>query len=86
MIARLDAAEAENARLREALESLTEAPALSGVRDMVAGWNGENLPDGKRYTERHPSRLGAQIKTNCGRIYDLDERITSARAALEKAP
>jgi len=65
--------------LREALANLVNAKALSGVRSLVAGWNGEDKPE--RY-ERHPSRLGARIETTCGRIYELDELLTAARAAL----
>lgn len=64
----------------EALRALVDAKALKGVRDVVAGWNGENLPT--PHKERHPSRLGARIETNCGAIYELDELLTAARAAL----
>lgn len=64
---------------------LVNARALSNVRELVAGWNGENLPEDKRHYERHPSRLGARIETNCGRIYELDEIMQEARAALEQS-
>lgn len=78
--------EAENRRLREALCHLVNARALAGVRELVAGWNGENLPDGP-YRERHPARLGATLpKTNCGAVYELDEAMQEARAALQKEP
>lgn len=68
-----------------ALDKLVNAKALSGVRQMVAGWNGENLPEGRHY-ERHPKGLGATLpKTNCGAVYDLDDAMTAALAALSKA-
>jgi len=76
-----DSLRARVAELEGALTSLVEAPALSGVRSLVAGWSGENRPEGP-HQSRHPSRLGARIETNCGRIYDLDERLTAARAAI----
>lgn len=67
--------------VREALERLVNARALSGVRDLVAGWNGEGRADGPY--ERHPKRLGATLpKTNCGAVYELDEAMQAARAAL----
>ena len=69
---------------REALGRVSNAKALAGVRDLVAGWNGENRPDGP-YTERHPSRLGATLpKTNCGAVYELDEALVNARAELAR--
>lgn len=64
-----------------ALERLLNAKALSNVRSLVAGWNGEDRPDGP-FKERHPSRLGARIETNCGRVYELDEAMHDARRAL----
>lgn len=67
--------------LREALGALVNAKALSEVRQIVAGWNGEHLPPEKRYG-RHPSNLGASIKTNCGRVYELDELMKKARTAI----
>lgn len=80
---RITALEARCGRYREALKSLVEAKALSGVRDQVAGWNGENKADGP-YSP-HPRRLGAVLpKTNCGAIYDLDDALEKARAALSE--
>lgn len=72
--------EQENKRLREALNELASAKALKEVRSIVAGWNGEGSPDGPY--ERHPAKLGATLKTNCGAIYELDEAMTKAAAAL----
>lgn len=66
LLTALDEARAEAARLREALDKLVNAKALSGVRNLVAGWNGEGRTEGP-YTERHPAKLGATLpKTNCG--------------------
>lgn len=70
--------------LLAALERLVNAKATASVRELVAGWNGENRPDGP-YKERHPSRLGATIRTDCGAVYDLDAALTEARAAINKA-
>lgn len=68
-------------RLWAALDALVNARALSGVRELVAGWNGEGRPDGPY--ERHPDKLGATMpKTNCGAIYALDEVMQQAREAL----
>lgn len=78
------AREAQQARvtaLEAALRRLVDARALSGVREIVAGWNGEGRPDGPY--PRHDARLGAQLpKTNCGQVYELDEAMTAARASL----
>lgn len=79
---RLNEAEAREATLRAALRRIINAKALRGVRELVAGWNGENRPDGP-YAERHPARLGATLpKTTCGAVYELDEAMQSARTAL----
>lgn len=75
---------AEVERLREALRELLDAPALSAIRKQVAGWNGEGQEGGPY--ERHPSRLGARIETNCGRIYELDEIMQRASALLSPTP
>ncbi len=76
-VVRADIAE----QLAEALRALVEAKALSGVRDLVAGWNGENRP--VPYKERHPARLGATLpKTNCGAVYALDEAMQTACKSL----
>lgn len=66
---------------REALGRMIDAKALSGVRELVAGWNGEEQP--KPYNERHPAELGATLpKTNCGAVYELDEAMVAARSVL----
>jgi len=70
--------------LEGALRDLVEAKALADVRGIVAGWNGEGREDGP-YETRHPARLGAQLpKTTCGAIYELDEAMQRARAALSE--
>ena len=80
----LQAQAAENAELREALQSIVGAKALAGVRALVAGWNGEGLPNGP-YAERHPPRLGATLpKTNCGAVYELDEAMQRALSLVTK--
>lgn len=68
--------------IRGALEALINAKALRGVRSLVAGWNGEGLPE--PHAARHPARLGARIETTCGAIYELDELLTAARALLAR--
>jgi hypothetical protein len=74
-----------HAELVAALDALVNAKALSGVREQVAGWNGEHLPDDKRYGA-HPSNLGATLpKTNCGAVYELDDAMVAAHAILAKA-
>lgn len=74
------------ARLEEvtgALDRLVNAKAIGGVRELVAGWNGEGRPDGPY--PRHDNRLGATLpKTNCGQIYELDDAMQAARAALSE--
>lgn len=75
-----DALESQVAELTQKLERLVSAKALSGIRTLVAGWNGENLP--QPHIARHPSTLGARIETNCGAIYELDEAMQEARAFL----
>lgn len=71
-------------RLRDALTALANAEALSGIRAIVAGWNGEGRDES--YQHRHPDKLGATLpKTTCGAVYALDEAIQNARAALTPA-
>ncbi len=74
-------AEADAKRYRDALEKLVTAKALSGIRALVAGWNGEDKPEDQRYG-RHPDGLGVRIETSCGEIYELDEIMRDARAVL----
>lgn len=72
------------AELEAGLDCLVNAKALSGVRELVAGWNGERRPEGP-YTERHPARLGATLpKTNCGAVYALDDAMQTVRSLLNK--
>jgi len=78
---KVKAAEAQRDKLKEALTELVNAKAIGGVREIVAGWNGENRPDGPY--ERHPAQLGATLpKTDCGSVYELDEAMQRARQAL----
>jgi hypothetical protein len=81
---RMRAAEARVTALEAALQRLVDARALSGVREIVAGWNGEGRPEGPY--PRHDARLGAQLpKTNCGAVYELDEAMRAARQALSRS-
>lgn len=77
----LSSARSEIARLREALETLVNAPALEKVESIVAGWSG---PPERPYSP-HPANLGARIETTCGRIYALDKAIKDARSVLAQA-
>jgi hypothetical protein len=63
-----------------ALSDLVNAKAIAGVPEMVAGWNG---PPDNPY-QPHPANLGASIKTTCGRVYELERAMVSARAALKR--
>lgn len=68
--------------LIDAAKAVLEAKALSGVRALVAGWNGEDKPEGQRYG-RHPNKLGATLpKTTCGAVYELDEAMQRLRTAI----
>ena len=58
----------EAARVPE-IAALIEAASALGVRDMVAGWNGEGREH--PYTP-HPASLWAKINTTCGAVYALD--------------
>ena len=67
--------------LVKALSDLVNAEALSGVRSIVAGWNGEGRKDGPY--QRHPPNLGATLpKTRCAAVYALDEAIERGRALV----
>jgi hypothetical protein len=68
--------------LKAALTNLVDAEALSDVRSIVAGWNGEGRPEGA-YSARRPSDLGAILpRTTCGAVYALDDAMQAARTAL----
>jgi len=55
-----------------------------GLRTLVAGWNGENRPDGPH--EPHPRKLGVTLRSNTGQVYDIDEAAEALRAYLEQNP
>ena len=68
-----------------ALDAIIGAQALVGVRDLVAGWNGENRPEGP-HVSRAPDSLGAILPpTTCGAVYALDEAMQRGRELLAKA-
>lgn len=60
---------------RAKVAKLVEAAKALGLRELVAGWNGEGKD--KPYTP-HPAHLWATIKTTCGVVYALDAAITEA--------
>jgi hypothetical protein len=64
----------------DALKALVASIDKMGVRALVAGWNGE----GREVApfKRHPARLGATLRTNCGNVYALDEATERARKLL----
>lgn len=63
-----------------ALAQLLEAVDALGLRQLVAGWNGENRSDGPY--EPHPPKLGVTLRTNAGHVYALDFAAENARTAL----
>lgn len=71
--------EAQEALIAEAGRLVSEVQKL-GLRELVAGWNGEDRPQPYK---PHDGRLSATIKTTCGTVYAIDE-IT--RALLAKLP
>lgn len=66
------------AQAEAAMRGIIDSGALSEVEATVAGWRG---PPDAPY-ERHPSRLGATISTNCGRMYKLADALAMARSIL----
>lgn len=70
--------------LKRAITELLGAKALDGIRGLVAGWNGEHLPESERFG-RHHEELGVTLPTNCGAIYELDAAMTRARTLLKGA-
>lgn len=67
----------------EELSALIAAVEKLGLRQLVAGWNGENKPDGPY--EPHSPRLGVTLRTNAGEVYAIDAATEAARAAIRKA-
>ena len=53
----------------DAVQALVKAVEKLGLRELVAGWNGENKDE--PYAPHSP-RLGATIKTTCGVVYEID--------------
>lgn len=70
------------APLIAALEDAREALERLGLRELVAGWNGENRPDGPY--EPHPAKLGVTLRTNAGTVYEIDATLTRITAELAK--
>ena len=61
------------------IAQLVEAVNKLGLRNLVAGWNGENKADGPY--EPHQRRLGVTLRTNAGTVYDIDAALTALAAA-----
>jgi hypothetical protein len=59
------------------IKALVEAVRRLNLRELVAGWNGENRADGPY--EPHPDKLGVTLRTNAGTVYAID----TALAAFE---
>ena len=64
------------------LGELIKAVNELGLRDLVAGWNGENREDGP--LEPHPNNLGVTLKTNAGTVYAIDAALRSLQG--DQAP
>lgn len=67
---------------RAEIEELVAAVDALDLRQLVAGWNGENRPDGPY--EPHPRKLGVTLRTNAGQVYDLDAATEAVRALLAR--
>lgn len=78
LAAALRAAEEREAEMRAALGNLLSSKILTQIRPLVAGWNGENRPEGPH--EPHPNALKVTLTTNAGQVYALDKAIEAARA------
>lgn len=76
-----DAAARQAEAMKREMAALLNTEALSGIRALVAGWNGEHLPENERFG-RHHDELGVKLPTTCGAIYALDEAMIRARALI----
>lgn len=72
----------DDAKHIAAVIELVEAASALGLRNLVAGWNGENRPEGP--FEPHPNRLGVTLRTNAGKVYRLDRAILAVRELLKE--
>ena len=68
--------------MQREMAAILDAEALSGIRALVAGWNGEHLPENERFG-RHHDQLGVKLPTTCGAIYALDEAMIRARTLIQ---
>lgn len=75
----------EREALERAARRLIDSDLAEQIRKLVAGWNGEGVPEEYRMG-RHDDALGVTLPTNCGAIYMLDEVLSAFRAALEAKP
>ncbi len=76
---------AENEALKTAATDLVAAVDRLNLRQIVAGWNGEDLPEAQRFGPHH-DELGVRLPTNCGTVYAIDRATEAARAAINPAP
>lgn len=67
----------ELVRIKRDYAELVASVQRLGIRNLVAGWNGENQKDGPY--DHHPSDLGVNLKTNCGIIYAIDDALRKAK-------
>lgn len=75
----------EREALERAARRLVNSELAEQIRKLVAGWNGDGIPEEYRM-ERHDNALGVTLPTNCGAIYMLDEVLSEFRAVLEAKP
>ncbi len=60
------------------VKALVEAVEQLGLRNLVAGWNGEGM---ERPYPPHPETLIAVIKTTCGTVYAVDAALARIKDA-----
>lgn len=65
-------------------QKLIAAVRKLGLRELVAGWNGENRADGPY--EPHPAKLGVTLRTNAGTVYEIDRALEAFAATPKPEP
>ena len=65
---------------RQAMLDLIDEIDRLGLRQIVAGWNGEGLEDGPN--DPHHPELRVTLPTNAGTVYAIDAAVERARLAL----
>lgn len=74
----LAAKDVDLAALQAHADALAGAVSKLKLRDLVAGWNGENREAGP--FEPHPAKLRITLTTNAGIVYALDEALRAYEA------